>query len=302
MRCLVTGGAGFIGSHIAEKLVSLGNDVIIFDNLSVGNIDNIPKKCILVKSDIKNRQELLKAMRNVEVVFHDAAFVSIRGSFEKIDTVIGDNFLGTLNVLECAAEENVKKIVVASSMDVYGEPEYLPVDETHPLKTKSPYGLSKIFGEKLCERFNKDHVIECVALRYFNTYGIRQTPSSYVGVITTFINKALRKEPLTIYGDGSQIRDYVWVNDVADANILAMKSGIKGIFNVGSGSQYSVNQIADMIIKKLGGRKEYLPRPAGDIDKIVSDISKAKKLLGYSPKGRLSEILPELIDWWKERL
>lgn len=299
MRCLVTGGAGFIGSHIVEELVKLGNDVVIFDNLSVGNKENIPKGCDFVEGDIRNKWELLRAMENVKVVFHNAAFVSIRGSFEKIDAVIENNLLGTLNVLECMAEQNAEKMVMASSMDVYGKPEKLPVDEDHPLKTKSPYGLSKIFGEKLCQKFERDYGITYVVLRYFNTYGTRQTPSPYVGVATTFINQALRKKPLTIYGDGNQTRDYVWVKDVANANILAMESEISGIYNIGSGNEYSVNQIADMIIEQVGGKKIYLEKPEGEIDRMGANISKASKILGYEPKGKLPEILPKLIEWWE---
>ena len=260
------------------------------------------KDCIFVKGDIKNKNELSKAMKNVDIVFHNAAFVSIRGSFEKIRETLETNFLGTLNVFESAKENNVKKIIIASSMDVYGEPQYLPVDEKYPLNTKSFYGLSKINGEMLCKTFEESHGIRCIALRYFNTYGIRQTPSPYVGVITTFINQALKKEPLTVYGDGNQTRDYVWVKDVAQTNILAAFSEKSGIFNVGSGEEFSVNQIADLIIKHLGGKKIYLKAPPGEIKKIRSDISKAKKELGYEPKGKLSKILPELIDWWQKKV
>jgi UDP-glucose 4-epimerase len=301
MRCLVTGGAGFIGSHIAEELLRRGNEVIVFDNLTVGNKGNIPKGCTFIKGDIRNKSELLMVMEGVKVVFHDAAFVSIRASFEKINDVIENNFLGTLNVLECMVEKNAKKIILASSMDVYGEPNRIPVDEEHPMKTKSPYGLSKIFGETLCQKFEREHAIKYSILRYFNTYGIRQTPSSYVGVITTFINQALKKEPLTIYGDGNQTRDYVWVKDIANANILAMESEMSETYNIGSGVEYSVNQIADMIIENIGGNKKYLEKPQGDIDRMKADISKADKILGYRPEGKLAENLPTLIQWWKNR-
>jgi UDP-glucose 4-epimerase len=300
MKFLIIGGAGFIGSHIAEGLVDKG-EVVIFDNLSVGNKGFVPNGCTFIEGDIKNKKEISDAMKDVDVVFHDAAFVSIRGSFEKIREVFESNFLGTLNVFESAKDNNVNKIIFASSMDVYGEPQYLPVDENHSLNTKSLYGLGKITGEMLCKTFEEKYGIKCTALRYFNTYGIRQTPSPYVGVITSFINQALEKKPLTVYGDGNQTRDYVWVKDVAQANILAAFSEKTGVFNIGSGEEVSVNHIADFIIKNLGGKKIYLKAPPGEIKKMRADISRAKKLLNYEVKGKLSEILPTLIEWWQNK-
>jgi len=298
MKFLITGGAGFIGSHIAEELINKG-EVVVFDNLSVGKREFVPDGCSFIKGDIRNKEEISKAMKDADVVFHDAAFVSIRGSFEKIREVLESNFLGTLNVFESAKDNNVGKIIFASSMDVYGEPQHLPVDEGHPLNTKSIYGLSKITGEMLCKTFEEKYGIRCTVLRYFNTYGIRQTPSPYVGVITTFIVQALGGNPLTIHGDGNQTRDYVWVKDVAQANILAAFSKESGVFNVGSGEEISVNQIADLIIKSLGGEKVYLENPPGEIKKMRADISRTKKLLNYNPKGKLAEILPDLIEWWQ---
>jgi UDP-glucose 4-epimerase len=300
MKFLITGGAGFIGSHIAEELINKG-EVVVFDNLSVGKMEFVPDGCSFIKGDIKNKEEISNAMKDVDVVFHDAAFVSIRGSFEKIREVLENNFLGTLNVFESAKDNNVSKIIFASSMDVYGEPQHLPVDENHPLNTKSLYGLSKITGEMLCKAFEEKYGIKCTILRYFNTYGIRQTPSPYVGVITTFIVQALGKKPLTIHGDGNQTRDYVWVKDVAQTNVLAAFSKESGIFNVGSGEEISVNQIADLVIQYLNGEKVYLENPPGEIKKMRADISRTKKLLNYNPKGRLVEMLPSLIQWWQNK-
>jgi len=300
MKFLITGGAGFIGSHIAEELVDKG-EVVVFDNLSVGKKDFVPNGCTFIKGDIKNKKEISNAMKDVDIVFHDAAFVSIRGSFEKIREVLENNFLGTLNVFESAKDNNVDKIIFASSMDVYGEPQYLPVDENHPLNTKSLYGLSKIAGEMFCKTFEEKYGIKCTALRFFNTYGTRQTPSPYVGVITNFIVQALEKKPLMVYGDGNQTRDYVWVKDVSRANILVAFSKKTGVFNIGSGEEMSVNHIADFIIKHLGSKKIYLKKPPGEIKRMRADISRAKKLLNYNPKGKLSEILPTLIEWWQNK-
>ena len=302
MKILITGGAGFIGSHIAEEILKTKQNckVVVYDNLTVGKKENIPQGCVFIKGDIRDKKKLIEVMKDVDVVFHNAAFVSIRGSFERLQETLETNFMGTLNVLEACVEADVKKIVFASSMDVYGEPQYIPVDEKHPLITRSPYGLSKINGELLCKTFKENYGLDYVILRYFNTYGTRQTLSSYVGVTTIFINKALNEKSLTVFGDGNQTRDYVWVKDVARANILAGFSDATGIFNVGSGQELSVNQIADMVIKNLGGEKKYLDEPPGEIQRISADIKKAKEILGFQPKGKLEEKIPELIDWWKK--
>lgn len=300
MHILITGGAGFIGSHIAEELVKKG-EVVVFDNLSVGKKENIPKRCDFIEGDIRNENQLKKAMKDIDIVFHNAAFVSIRASFDKLREEIDANGIGTLNVLNVAVENNAKKIIFASSMAVYGEPKNVVVNESDSIKPLSPYGLSKLRGELYCKLFKEQFGIEYVALRYFNTYGIRQTPSPYVGVTTIFIKQALEGKPLTICGDGKQTRDFVSVKDIAKANIKAAFSDVNGIFNVGSGKETSVNQIADRIIEILGGEKKNIGEPPGEISRICADISKAKKYLGYTPKGDILEELPELIEWWKQK-
>jgi len=302
MKFLVTGGAGFIGSHIAEELVRAGKgEVIVFDDLSVGKAENIPAGCTFIEGDVRQKKALVKAMKDVDVVFHNAAFVSIRGSFERLREELDINCLGTLNVLEAAVERGVKKVIFASSMAVYGEPRYLPVDDEHPLNPVSPYGLSKVRGEQYCKIFGEKYGLSTVALRYFNTYGLRQSPSPYVGVITTFINQAIKGEPLTIFGDGNQTRDFVWVKDVAQANILAAFSNVSGVFNVGSGDETSILMLADLIAKYLGSRKTNLEKPPGEVSRIFADISRARELLNYEPQGELQELLPTLIKRWSEK-
>jgi UDP-glucose 4-epimerase len=303
MKFLITGGAGFIGSNIASSLIEdKKGEVVVLDNLSVGKKESIPQGCDFIEGDIRNKADLEKAMKGVDIIFHDAALVTIRGSFEKFQETVETNYLGTQNVLEAAAKAGVKKIIFASSMGVYGESKYLPVDEKHPLDTVSPYGLSKIMGELLCQLFEKNYNIVPVILRYFNTYGVGQTPSPYVGVITTFINQGLRGEPLTIFGDGKQTRDFVWVKDIVQANLLAAFSNARGIFNVGSGQEISINDIAEPIAKTLGVKIVHQDSPSGEIKKIVADIKKAKEELGYNPNGEIFKILPSLIDWWQGRL
>lgn len=304
MKFLITGGAGFIGSHIAEELIkSKKGEVVVFDNLSVGKKENIPVGCRFIKGDIRNEAAILKASRGIDVVFHDAAFVSIRASFDMLKHEVDNNVYGTLNVLEAASKNKVKRLVFASSMAVYGEPNLLPVGEDSNLRPISPYGFSKLRGELYCKIFQDKFGLDATVLRYFNTFGIRQTPSDYVGVTTTFINQALSGKPLTIFGDGKQTRDFVWVKDIARANVLAAFSKKNGgeILNIASGQEISINDIADAINKYTGNSKVYVPRPAGEISRIRANITKAKKVLGYKPEGDLLIMLPSLINWWKKQ-
>jgi len=302
MKYLITGGAGFIGSHIAQKLIEQNKgEVVVFDNLSVGEKKNIPDGCKFIHGDIKNFDEIKDACQGIDIIFHNAAFVSIRKSFDHLDEDLETNCFGTLNVLKAASENNVKRIVFASSMAVYGAPEKLPVKEVDRTVPNSPYGFSKLRGELYCQSFAQNKGLEYVALRYFNTYGIKQTLSDYVGVTTIFINQALEKKPLTVFGDGSQTRDFVWVEDIAEANLLAAFSDKQGVYNIGSGTKISVKEIAENIIKEIGGEIKILPAPAGEIDHIKADILKAKEELGFQPKGDFNKVLPEIIEWWKNK-
>ena len=304
MKFLITGGAGFIGSHIAEELIkSKKGEVVVFDNLSVGKKENIPKGCRFIKGDIRNKAAILKALRGVDIVFHNAAFVSIRASFDMLKHEVDNNVYGMLNVLETAVKNRVKKLIFASSMAVYGEPKLLPVEEDSQLRPISPYGFSKLRGELYCKIFQDKFGIDTTVLRYFNTFGIRQTPSDYVGVTTTFINQALNGKPLTIFGNGKQTRDFVWAGDIARANILAAFSKRSGgeIFNIASGQEISINNIADSINKYIGNSKIYVPKPGGEISRIRASIAKAKFFLGYKPEGDLLAMLPDLTNWWKNR-
>jgi UDP-glucose 4-epimerase len=304
-RYLITGGAGFIGSHIAKKLVTSGQkDIIIFDDISVGNVQNIPDGCKGIIGDIRNRKEVDEAMNGVDVVFHEAAFVSIRGSFDKLQHEIDVNCTGMLNVLESAGAHGVKHVLFASSMAVYGEPQYQPVDENHPTIPISPYGLSKLRGEMYCKTLSEKYGYDITIFRYFNTFGIGQALSPYVGVTTIFINYMLNNEPITMLGDPTNTRDFVWVEDIADANVYAALNHITGTYNLGSGKETSIGEIANSV-QQCFSRKDqemiYNPAPKGDIKRICSDISKAKTDLNYSPKRDIIEDIPNIVSWWRKK-
>jgi UDP-glucose 4-epimerase len=301
-KAFITGGAGFIGSHIAEKLLNSGKKVVIFDNLSVGSIDNIPKGAEFIKGDILNQKELENAMKGCDTVFHDAAFVSIRGSFDKLRHEINSNILGTLNVFEAAVNTGVKKLIYASSMAVYGHPQNIITKESDLTLPNSFYGFSKLRGEEYAKFFEKEHGLKTVCLRYFNTYGEKQTPSPYVGVTTIFINNVLNNKPMIVYGDGNQTRDFVWVKDIAQANYLAAESNVSNeIFNVGSGKSLSIIEIAKLIQERMGGKIEFGPVPKGEIRNITADISKIKEKLNFKPKGEFNKELDNIIKWWKNK-
>jgi len=304
MKFVVTGGAGFIGSHIARRLIELDcGEVFVIDDLSVGKRANVPPGARFRLGDIRHGNSFEHVLEAADIVFHNAAFVSIRGSFERIRHDLEVNDLGTLNVLEACRDRGVGKVVFASSMAVYGAPESCPVSETSRPVPVSAYGFSKLKGEFYCEHFGKRSGLKTVILRYFNTYGVGQTPSEYVGVITTFVNQALTGRPLTVFGDGRQTRDFVFVEDVARANIEAGFRDVEGVFNVASGLEVSVDAVADYVLDEVGaGKKVYVDAPPGEVERMVADIGRAKELLGLRPETNLKERISEIAGWWKSRL
>lgn len=303
MRYLVTGGAGFIGSHIVELLLKQPDaEVIVFDNLFVGSRQNLFYGAAFLQNDIRDRSAVHQAMRGIDVVLHNAAFVSIRGSFSRLESDLSTNCVGTMTVLEEAGRAGVSKVIFASSMAVYGEPVTTSVAEQSCTTPISPYGLSKLRGEMYLRMLAEQHGIEHVVLRYFNTYGTRQTPSDYVGVMTTFIRNALMGEPLVVHGDGNQTRDFVYVGDVARANLLALKPGLSGTFNIGSGIELSINELADMILEVIPGRKVHEGAPPGEITRIRADITRARDVLGYQVQGDIRTLMGDIIEWWERKM
>ena len=289
MKILVTGGAGFIGSNLVDMLINEGYKVFVIDNLSGGKKENLNKKAIFYKDDIYHLNKILPLFKEIDYVFHLAANPRVVFSVENPIESHKVNVDGTLNVLYASYKNKVKRLIFASSSAVYGNIKKLPLKENtipHPI---SPYGLHKLIGEFYCKLFSNLYNLETVCLRYFNVYGPRMDPEGpYALVIGKFLKLKKENKPLTIYGDGKQTRDFVYIDDVVWANILAMKSKKVGkgeVINICSGKNYSISYIA----KLIGGKKVYLPPRKGEVRHTLGDNSLAKKLLNWQPKIDLEE-------------
>ena len=302
---LVTGGAGFIGSHIVDRLLSEGFKVRVLDNLSTGDKENLAqhknkKSFQFLEGDIRNFDQVKKAVTGVDAVIHEAALVSVTLSIENPALADEINAKGTVNLLKACVDAQVKRFVLASSCAVYGDTETLPNHENLTPKPLSPYAVGKLDAENSAKEFYKVHGLETVCLRYFNVYGPRQKPGPYSGVISILINRLLKHEAPTIYGDGTQTRDFVNVKDVVDANMLALsKPDAAGeVFNVGTGEAVTINKLTGTLQKIMGKtdlKPVYAePRP-GDIKHSYGDVTKARKILGYEPKVNLEQGLSELV-------
>jgi UDP-glucose 4-epimerase len=303
-RVLVTGGAGFIGSHVVDRLVERGYGVRVIDNLSTGKLENIKGHLDgggvdFVEGDVRNAKLVKKCVRGIDTVIHLAAVASVPFSIENPDLTFKINVAGTINLLYSCVKHKVGRFVFVSSCAVYGEPQFLPINEQHPTEPISPYAKSKLAGEKYCLGFHENGLLRSVVLRLFNVYGFRQGVNDYCGVITRFIDRARQGLPLVVYGDGLQSRDFVNVRDVADAVLSAVESiDAEGeVFNVGFGEPTSIDDLA-MVISELAGLKLEVvhgePR-LGDIKQSYADISKAEKLLGYKPIVSLKDGLRTLL-------
>jgi UDP-glucose 4-epimerase len=300
-RALVTGGAGFIGSHLVERLMHEGLQVVVLDNLSVGKRENVPVGAEFVLGDVNDSDAVTRAMSDVDVVFHLAARVSIRASVTGFYEDAQTNLMGTLNVLRVCAAHGVKKFVYASSMAVYADaPQPFPLPEAYETAPISPYGVAKLACERYAALVAGQSGFDAVALRYFNTYGPRQTFTPYVGVITIFIQRLLRGEPPLIFGDGEQCRDFVYVGDVVEGTLRAMSSDVHNeVFNIGSGVGTSVNQVAALLCARLHPDLApiHVAEHPGELRNSVADIQKARQMLGYEPRSRLEDRIDEIIAW-----
>ena len=279
MKILVTGGAGFIGSHLVDALIELGHEVIVIDNLSTGKVENINPKANFFKLDICNFEHIRYLFKGVDYVFHLAAMARIQPSIVDPSETMLNNVMGTTNVLIAARDAKVKKVIYSASSSSYGDQKVYPLTEDMKGDFKSPYSLSKYVGEELCQMFSKLYGLDTVSLRYFNVYGKRQlTEGAYATVLGIFMKQVKGGEPMTIVGDGEIRRDFTHVSDVVHANLLAMEKGT-GVINIGTGVNYSVNEVA----KLVGGDWVYIPARPGESRITLADNSKARLLLDWKP-------------------
>ncbi|MHB1254427.1 MAG: NAD-dependent epimerase/dehydratase family protein [Candidatus Humimicrobiaceae bacterium] len=307
MKILITGGAGFIGSHVVDLLIENGFEVCIIDNLSSGKPENVNLKARFYKCDVRD-SEIFKIIETEkpQIVIHNAAQMSVRYSVEDPLNDASINIIGGLNVLEACRKIKVGKIIFASSGGVvYGEQQYFPADENHPTKPICPYGVAKLSFEKYLFYYNYIFGIKYICLRYANVYGPRQDPHGEAGVVAIFSNKLLNNEQPVINGDGKQTRDYVFVKDVAAANLLAIKNDFTGEINIGTGIETDVNGIFD-ILKKAAGLKElkevHAPAKEGEQRRSVLSYEKAQEVLGWESKVKIIEGLNETFEWFTNKL
>ena len=305
MKCIITGGAGFIGSNLADKLHSLGHNIIVIDNLSTGvkkNLNHIKKGIKFVNHDIsKNTKNFKKIFKGADWVFHLAGLADIVPSIKNPALYFKSNVEGTLNVVNASKDNNVKKLVYAGSASYYGLPKKFPIMENARLETRYPYALTKYLGEKIVLNWASIYGAKNVSLRFFNVYGPRsRTTGAYGAVFGVFLAQKISNKPLTIVGNGKQTRDFVHVYDLVNGLILAAKKGKPGeAYNIGGGKEVSVNKIANLI----GGKKTYIPKRPGEPSRSLASIKKIKKHLGWRPKISIEQGISHLlknISNWKE--
>lgn len=287
MKTLVTGGCGFIGSHLSERLLAMGHEVTIIDNLACGRKENIKdfgnhSNLSFHQIDICDREALSPHFSGIDWVFHMAGLADIVPSIEQPDSYYQTNVTGTLNVVQCALNAEVKRVVYAASSSSYGIPDAYPTPETSPIDPKYPYALTKHMGEELVLHWAKTYKLPAVSLRLFNVYGPRsRTSGAYGAVFGVFLAQKLKGSPFTVVGDGTQTRDFTYVTDVAEAFIAAAQSDVSGeAINVGSGNHYSVNRLVEL----LGGPVVHIPKRPGEPNCTFADTEKIARLLGWRPK------------------
>lgn len=307
VKVLVTGGAGFIGSHIVERLLLEGYEVRILDNFSTGSLKNlaaVASHIEIVEGDIRDFPIVCQAVRSCHVIFHEAALCSVARSVEKPRDTNAVNIDGTLNVLLAARDEGTKRVVCASSSSVYGDTPTLPKKETQTPAPASPYAVTKLTGELYCRNFFQLYGLETFSLRYFNVFGPRQDLNSqYAAVIPRFISALLERKPPIIEGDGQQSRDFSYIDNVVEANLLAMKvqAGFGDVFNIACGQSISVLQLADHLAQLLRVSVKPVhvqPRP-GDVRHSLADISKAKSILSYRSLVDSVTGFKQTVDWYQ---
>ena len=296
-HALVTGGAGFIGSHLTRALLGDGRRVTVIDNLSVGRRDAVPEGARFVHGDIRDEAAVADALAGVDCVFHLAAQVTIRGSFDRFHEDLDTNVMGTARLLRAVDREHVKWFTLASSMAVYADADSpAPIDESHAKRPLSPYGVGKLAAEDVASQILHARGVPFTTVRYFNTYGPGQAYTPYVGVLTIFITRLLRGESITIFGDGEQQRDFIHVSDIV-AGTMKAPGKQPGRYNLGTGRGTSLNQLAALVLAKLAPAQQpqHAPAQAGELRYSVADISAARRELGFAPTRALSTDLDDVI-------
>jgi UDP-glucose 4-epimerase len=299
---LVTGGAGFIGSNIVDELINRGNKVIIIDNLSTGKDVYIDNKTVFYNLDLSsNKIKEVFENHTIDYVFHLAAQIDVQKSFKDPIFDAQNNILATLNLLNYCKEYKVNKIIYSSSAAVYGEPEYLPIDEKHPINVISPYGVTKHTPEHYLKIYKEMYDLDFTVLRYSNAYGPRQDPMGEGGVISIFVDQMIKRESPIIYGDGEQSRDFIFVGDIVDANVAALDEGDGEIINISSNIQNTINELHNIINDLLGEEIKAIYKKAkkGDIRHSLLQNNKALNVLNWKPKNNLKRGLEKTINYYK---
>lgn len=305
MKILVTGGAGFIASHVSDLLLAAGHEVAIVDNLATGKLENLPAEVAFHEIDIRD-ESLLRVFQKErpEVVVHHAAHINVTVSVRRPAYDASVNILGSLNLLECCRELGVRKVIYAGTGGaLFGEAQYLPVDEDHPVDPLSPYGVSKHTVEHYLFTYHCNHGIDYTVLRYPNVYGPRQDPHGEAGVVAIFALALLNGQACTIFGDGSKTRDYCYVSDIAAANLAALNSPLSGVYNLGRGIEVSDRQIFDAVREAVGSDAEplYAPVRPGEVEHIALDAAKAERELGWRWKVDLAEGVGRAVGFYRDK-
>lgn len=309
----MTGGAGFIGSHLADRLIALGHDVVVIDNESTGLRENVPATAQYIKGDVSNREELEQAFAvGLDAICHIAGQVSLIRSYTDPAIDLRTNVEGTLNVLQLCLKYRVTRLLYAGSMTAYGNTTVIPTPEDTPCEPVSYYGITKYAAEgyvrTTAKRPDLDFTLNATCFRMYNVYGPRQAVDNpYQGVLGIFLGKVLRGEPITIYGDGNQSRDFVYIDDIVHAWVSALENPATfgGLFNLGSGRQTTINELARIVVKEVSGRREYpivheATRP-GELYNVEADISRARRILAWKPRVAFDVGLRQTVAWAAQR-
>ena len=306
MKILVTGGAGFIGSHVADAFLAEGHDVFILDNLSTGSLANVSQRAGLYQIDLRDPgvYRLFEA-QHFDVLCHHAAQIDVRASVADPSLDVDINIQGLIRLLEAGRKNGLRKVIFASTGGaIYGEPDYTPQDEIHIERPESPYGIDKLAGEHFLRFYAHTYGIQYVALRYANVYGPRQNPHGEAGVVAIFTEQMLAGKQPRIYGDGGQTRDFVYVGDVVQANLAALRYPECGTFNIGTGAETSINMLYRVLADLTGFDRPALHEPGkpGEQRRSVLDARQAETLLGWRPRTTLEEGLMNTVEWFRTQL